>query len=658
MKHQHQRRLNWTLPANRSRRSSAQVLCALVVMQCVGCGTQSVPLPEDAAKIDRLGQPSAASEAGTQPAMPPVASRGTSQPSAQDSLPAEARNQQFDWLKFTKPGDVTGEILPFMHNGELDLGTEKIAASGAVKLVKAEIEAGKLLLTLQMKQPKQRVRFEGLRGALGNYRPNGHRLRPVSIRDASQVEQFALAGVLQIGINHPHPERIQVAAVKPPSQIETFRQSAEMMRQLRKQEAEERARQLAQRPVAQKPSNTPAKKPLELIPGPETGYTPRSLEFARLAAAVSAMYKMPGRDTFRPVERARLEAGRAAAAYPDQKLQQYAVKMLDRLKADQNIDVPAVRRQLMARANQLAQKTLEYGAVQGSYTDSDGSTKTVLARGNEPDLAAQRQAEELFALAKGSDDAIRAYAKQQRNQNTFLDLFAGDGISNRVEDLYQNIVIDSYRILREEAQKAAGPKSPTCLIALLRPDSSTPGLRNASGKKLTDVVVDLSWGFTRSEKLKDYGHDQFVFIPVWKPNEELELQKIKLREPSVMHARVNVYANEARSEEHAFSLIDPSSPPNNKPGVIVLSEQRGFASLGKPSFAGVAWVEVAGKRVDWKAVERPLEVSVEPGEHKVIVHAQEKRRKAQIVYEGTVRMDGNARQQIEVDFQKRPGKSR
>jgi len=362
------------------------------------------------------------------------------------------------------------------------------------------------------------------------------------------------------------------------------------------------------------------------------------------------MYKMPGRDTFRPEGRAKLEAAQAASAYPDSKLQEYANKMLERLKADQNIDVQAVRQQLITRANSLAQKKLGYGSVKGTYTDSDGSTKNVYASGNEPDLAAQQEAQNLYSLAKGSDDAIRDYVKQQRDQNTFSDLLFGDGISNRLEDLSRNIFIDSHKILKEEAKTVAGPMSEACLISLLRPDPTTPQLRNVSGKKLSDVVINVSWGFTRSEKLKTYGYNQFIFIPIWKPNEEVELPKFQLKEPSVLHAQINVYANEASSEDHVFSLVDPSNPPNNKPGTIIIWEHRGFASIGKPRYDGVAWAEVDGKRIDWKSVEQPLEVSVEPGKHKVVVHSREKRQKTRIVYEGTISVDGEGRERIEITF--------
>ncbi len=442
----------------------------------------------------------------------------------------------FDWRKHPTPGDVTVAISQNQRDNAFHIGPGRITLTASITLLQATLNEDSLTLKFEVHDPKQTVQFADLQGASGDYKPAGWKARRITISNSSHTERFVRKGVLTLNV--------------------------------RKSETRRRAG-----------PRTPEERLPSLLPGPETGYTPRSLKFAQLAAAVSAMYKMPGRDTFRPVDRAKLEAARAAAAYPDPKLQQYANKMLGRVKADQNIDVQAVRRQLIARAKQLAQQTLKFGSVKSTYTNSDGSTRNIYARGNEPDPAAQSEARKLSALASGSDGAIREYIKQQRNQNTFSDLLAGDGISNNLAHLYQNILIDSYKILSEDAKKAAGPKSAACLITVLRPDSSTPTLRNVSGKKLTDVVVFSGWGFTRSEKQKSYGHLQFVFIPVWKPNEEVELQKIQLREPSVMHAKVNVYANEASSEDHAFSLVDPRDPPSNKPGAENLRTQQAIRAL-------------------------------------------------------------------------------
>ena len=540
-----------------------------------------------------------------------------------------------------------------MKDGQLDFGTGKLAGGKAISLTRAELQAGKLMLTIQVSQPDQLVRFEGLGGALGNYQPQGAQRRPVTIRGALHEERFARRGVLHVSIPHPRPERIKVAASNPPTVLKSMREEAERRKKKRNRENLVNREPKQKAGAATPAAPTVAKKSSSgLIPGPETGYKPRSLEFTKLAVAVSAFYRMPGRDTFRPDDRIRVQVARAAIEYPNPKLQAYASKMLDRLQQDEAIDIQALRQQLMASANRKSQQTLEYGAVKGTYTDSEGRTQTVLADGSEPDLEAQREASELRALANGSDEEIRRYVKQGRDQNTLFDLFFGDGISNRVDDLYQNIISDSYEILTEDAKKAAGPRSTNCLVQLSRLDAATPVLKNAGQRTLTDVVVSLSWGFSRSDKLKVFGHVQFVFIPIWNPGEAVELQKIQLREPSVMHAKVDVYANEASSEGHEFSMPDPSSPPNNQPGKIVIAEHRGFASIGKPRFKGTAWVEVDGKKVEWKSVATPFEMQVEPGEHKVAVFAREQGRKPRTVKDQTIRVDGGDTQAIDVSFER------
>jgi len=607
-----------------------------------------------------------ASSAASAPASP-----GT--PAVPPSSPVGS-SSGLDWDSLTVAGDVTERVRPFMRDGRLDLGTAKILGGKAVTLTRAELQAGKLVLTIQVGQPDRVVRFEGLDGTLGSYLPQGLPRRPVSIRGAAHDERFGRRGVLQIGIPHPRPDRIQVAAVAQSSLVDGMRQESERRKKGRKaEEANKTAKK--QEPgtaggasnassvnnatgatsadakaMAKKKGGGPGGGPSSLIPGPETGYKPRSLEFTKLAVAVSALYRMPGRDTFRPDKRIRVEAARAAASYPNPKMQAYATKMLDRMQQDQAIDIGAVRAQLNATADQMSRQTLQYGSEKGSYVDSDGRQRTVLANGSEPDEEARAKAGDLRALAAGTDEEIRQYVMQRRDQNTVFDLLFGNGISNRMDDLYQNILRDANVVLINDAKKAAGPISTACLIRIDRPDAATPVLTNVSDKTLTDVVVDLGWGFRRSMKLQTYGHGQFVFIPIWKPKEAVELQKIQLREPLVMHAKVNVYANEASSTDHVFALPDPGWPPRDEPGTLVIYEYRGFASIGKPKFAGVAWVEVDGKKVEWKSVEKPLEVSVEPGVHQVVVRAREKARNPRIVTDQQFPVDSGETRSIDVSF--------
>lgn len=608
----------------------------------------TVPGPASAA--------SAPASPGTS-AFPPSAPVGSSAPAGSAA--------GLDWNSLTVAGDVTDRVRPFMRDGRLDLGTAKILGGKAVTLTRAELQGGKLVLTIQVGQPDRVVRFEGLDGMLGSYLPQGMQRRPVTIRGAAHDERFARRGVLQIGIPHPRPDRIQVAAVAQSSLVDEMRQEAERRKKVRKaEEANKTAGKKGPgaagsansatspdgKAMAKKKGGGPGSGPASLIPGPETGYKPRSLEFTKLAVAVSALYRMPGRDTFRPDKRIRVEAARAAASYPNPKMQAYATKMLDRMQQDQAIDIDAMRAQLNATADQMSRQTLQYGSEKGSYVDSDGRQRTVLANGSEPDEEARAKASDLRALAAGTDEEIRQYVMQRRDQNTVFDLFFGNGISNRMDDLYQNILRDANVVLINDAKKAAGPISTACLIRIDRPDAATPVLTNVSDKTLTDVVVDLGWGFRRSTKLKTYGHGQFVFVPIWKPKEAVELQKIQLREPLVMHAKVNVYANEASSTDHVFALPDPGWPPRDEPGTIVIYEHRGFASIGKPKFAGVAWVEVDGKKVEWKSVEKPLEVAVEPGVHQVVVRAREKARNPRIVTDQQFPVDSGETRSVDVSF--------
>jgi len=643
-------------------RGWSQVGMVLALSACCGIGCGSKPTLNGAAPAESRSPATIPAEqrtAATAKADTRLATQAKSPPEIAFSMPVSnsgggPAGPRLDWSELSAAGDVTAQVHRFMKDGRLDFGTGRIVGGKAITLTRAELQTGKLVLTIQVSQPDQVVRFEGLGGALGNFHPQGAQRRPVTIRGASHEERFVRRGVLHVSIPHPQPERIKVAVAKAPTAAEGMREEAERRNKKRNQEA------IANRGTKQKDSVAEAavaptgakKNPPGLIPGPETGYKPRSLEFTKLAVAVSAFYKMPGRDTFRPDRRVRVEVAQAALAYPNPKLQAYASKMLDRLQQDQAIDVKTLRQQLLASANRMSQQNLEYGEVKGSYTDSDGRVRNVLADGSEPDPAAQRKAGELRALANGSDEEIRRYVTQSRDQNTIFDLFFGDGISNRVDDLYQNILTGSYEALTEDAKKAAGPRSANCLVQLSRVDVATAVVKHVGAETLTDVVLSLSWGFSRSEKLQVVGHQQLVFIPIWKPNESLELQKIQLREPLVMHAEVNVYANQASSEGHRFSMPDPGSPPNNQPGKIVISEYRGFASIGTPRFTGVAWVEVDGKKSEWKSVASPLELKVEPGEYKVVVFAREQGGKPRAVKEQTLRVDGDETRAIDVSFEK------
>lgn len=587
-------------------RSSWQFLCSLVVLQCIGCGSETVPSSDDAVQVDSQDQQVAAGESAT-----PTASTKSSQPSAEDDTAT------VDWARFTQPGDVTQEILPYFRNRSLDLGETKISASDDVKLVKAEIASGKLLLTLRMNKPKQHVRFEGMPGAMGSYFPKGQRVRPVLIRGESHRERFVRGGVLRVGVSHPHPDQIQVAATKPPSQKEIFQQALAMREETRRKAAEARKRQPPAGPVARKPKS--AKKPAPLLPGPESGYKPRDEAFARLAAAVSGKYKMPGRNTHRDYKVQWREAAHAGANYPALGVQKYAQAMLAGAKAVREINVAAVRASLLKEAAQVEGRIAsgEFTRRQGSRENGVVEFKTVDESGS-----ARSRAQYLRSVAAKNDADLKKWQTTQLQTNGWADLF-GSGISKNPDHQFQNLVIEAQKALIEEAAKHAGRKSNSSLVQVTRPNSSLIKIGNASGKRLTDVILDLGVGFTRSDKRKAYGAPLLLFVPVWKPNEQLELE-FQLKDPRVMHFLANVYANEASSKDHKTTLIDPNSLPDNRPGTIVLQSND---PLGEKE---VAWAEVDGKRHDWEAGKNLLKIPAEPGEHNVVVKRRVKNRDKEV----------------------------
>lgn len=638
---------HWMRTWNLGNGYLAIAVAGLLMVSLSGCGT---PEPEVSAASESQQQTQADSSGDE------ATAQGTT---AADDNGTSSAEPKFDWGKLTEAGDVTEQVLPYFENQQIDFGTRKISTSKAVKLVNAELVSGKLVLSFQMTQPKQRVQFEGFGGDHGTYRPQRNQPRSVRMKGASHEERFVFPGLLAVGVPHPQPDKVHVAVAKVPSIYESLRESVKEDRQRRAQEEAERARMAAQQAVARssapkpapKPTPPPAPKSKTELPGPGSGYTPRSKQFAELAAVTSNMYRMPGRNTFQDFGRAQRETAEVAARYPDPDLQKYGQKMLDRMKDDQNIDLQAVRRDLLARAEQLSRKTLEYGSVKSTYTDSDGSTRSVFASGNEPDYDAQRQGERLAALAHQSDAELREYVKQQRNQNSWGDLFAGDGITNNVGHLYQNIIRGSYGIVMKEARQAAGPKSATSLVTVSRPMLTTLQMRNTSGKQLTDVVVDISWNYSLSDKIANYDRTGlFFFIPIWKPGEEVDLPKFELEEPSVIHVEVDVYANEASSEDHRASFVDPQHAPNNKPGTLVFHVVRGLSGLGKAPFKGSVWVLIDDKRFDWKEGEDVLQVPVDVGEHKVVVHVRERGKRPRVAYDKPVIIDGEQKKWVELNF--------
>jgi hypothetical protein len=471
---------------------------------------------------------------------------------AKSPAPAgEPTKALFDWTQVSAPGDVTEQLRGNVRNGTLELIVARIVLPPSVQLVKAEIDSKSLVLTIRVDAPDQVVRFEGMAGALGHYSPQGAQLRPVSIPRNPHSERFQRKGVLMIGVRHPHPERVQVA-LNPPPATPRF----EFPKPTRPDPSQYKL-------FPGQPEDPKPPKVDPLLPDPSTGYTPRSEVFSQLAAAVSYQYTMPGRDTTKwSKEFWRKHAVQAGAKYPDPGVQKYASAILARARADAALDPQSLRVELLNKAENLGRRNLAPGTLKGYEPGPiGGQDRPVFANGNEPDPDAQAEAQRVRRIAQMGDAELRDWALKQRDKNGFEDLFFGDGVTNNREDQYRNLVTDAYKALAAEAKKTAGPVSKTPLVKLTRPDSTRFTLRNTSGRTLTDVWLSTNWAFTRSEKANEFGrgNGMFLFIPVWKSNEDVALTLIP-REPSVLQTVVSLHAREATFEGDKFTLLDPKNP--------------------------------------------------------------------------------------------------
>lgn len=524
------------------------------------------------------------------------------------SLSSEALAQPsthlgFDWRKHPTPGDITVPISQNQRDKVFHVGPGRIELTASITLLQAVLDADSLTLKFTVHDPQQTVKFEDLQGASGSYKPAGWKARRIAISKSPHTEQFIRKGVLTLTVRK-----------------------------------------------AETPQNNgagPANAPLSsLLPGPESGYKPRDEVFARFAAAVSGKYKMPGRNTHRDYKVQWQEAAQTGVKYPSPTIQKVAQAMLEGAQEVREINVAAVRANLLREAQQI-----EGRIASGEYTRREGYRENgiVASRTVDESGAARSRAQYLRSVAAKNDTELKKWQAGQLQTTGWADLFSDRTVSRNPDVQFQHLVNEAQKILPLEAAKHAGPKSNSSLVDMTRPDSSLVKIRNASRQRLTDVILNLGVGFTRSVKKKSYGAPILLFVPVWNPDDQLELE-FGLKDPQVIHFVAGIYANEASSEDHTFSLLDPHNPPNNKPGTIILHEKRGFASFGKPRFVGTAWAEVDGKRVDWKDTENPLEITVEPGEHKIIVHAKEKSGRPGIVYEGSLLLDGEERRSIEVAF--------
>ena len=175
--------------------------------------------------------------------------------------------------------------------------------------------------------------------------------------------------------------------------------------------------------------------------GFEVGYKPRSEVFAaaRGGSLVSLQDAWGRHDQ---VEQRVLckHAAEAGANYPDPQVQKYAKAILARTKSDSALSPQALRAQLLGDAAAMEGKTL--GSTKGYEPGPGGRDRPVFASGNEPDPAAQAEAQRLRTIAGLSDADLQKWALQQRDQNTFADLFSGNGVTNNREHQYTNLIND------------------------------------------------------------------------------------------------------------------------------------------------------------------------------------------------------------------------
>ena len=501
----------------------------------------------------------------------------------------------FDWRKPSVRGDVTDKLASTIRDHTLDLTVGKIILPPSADLTAARVDATGLHLTIQLLTAKQRVQFNGLVGASGKYKPNGWRARVLRISRTSHSELFVRKGVLTL-----------------------------VVRPLKVESIEEAKRNRPPPPQPPRRSNKPTPKQTAppLLPGPESGYKPRNEQYAKLAAIISGAYKMPGRNTHRDYKVRWMEAARAGVDFPSAEVREYAEAMLNLAKEIRQINVAAVRRSLLAQADEIERRINS-----GAYTRQEQQQINggVLSRTVDDSASAWSRVRYLRGVARKSDADLKEWQAAQLQVNGWGDL---GKVSRDGDHQYGGLVLAATKFLFADAEKHAGPRSASSLVQVSRPDSALIKMRNASGKRLTDVYLSVSVGTSSSDKYKRYGVPFLIFVPVWEPGHAMELD-FALKKPSVLHFWVSTFANEASSKDHKTSLIDPKSPPDNSPGRIVFYRR---------DTKERAWAEIDGKRHTWEIGEDKIALTTTPGKHKVLVKFRAGGRN-KIVYNKVVSVD-------------------
>lgn len=472
------------------------------------------------------------------------------------SVQAQSPKKQLEWVDGIPVGDVTAALSATIKDNVIDLGIGKIKMPKAASLklatisVKPDPPLRKVLLnlTISVNEPEQTLTFEGLQGYLEpKYFPEGGNPRSFLLSDETgrftpvHKERFLRRGELKAELWNTDQV---IAAIK------------------KHVDVPEKKEQASPKPVVDL---------AKLLPPRESGYKPRSLEFAQLAAALSPQYIMPGRNTVRSPEVQRREAIAAALKYPSPELKKFAKEILGKADDLKKLDANTVRSNLLNQAAKIDQDI-----ARGAYTRTERSGRydtgplgeqiPVFEERTIDDSASGRaRAEELREMAALSDAKLLAVARKQQQTDSIWDaLIDPKGVSNDPEVQYYQLFDNGSLALEKAAAKSTGAKTSSAPVSMKRLGPSTLRLRNVGTKTLTDVYVNFRIGYGDSEKDKSYDAASFLFVPVWKPDEDLDFQPVvygvKLEGRHVFHAKVDVFATEASHKGSIFTLSDPKRP--------------------------------------------------------------------------------------------------
>ncbi|MBA4190393.1 MAG: hypothetical protein C0467_20590 [Planctomycetaceae bacterium] len=478
-----------------------------------------------------------------------------------DAPAAPAVKPSVEWVDGVPVGDVTAALAATIKGGVLDFGIGRITLPPGVTLKRAVVTVKKdppltkvlLRFTLSVDKPDQTVAFEGLSGYLETkYHPEAGEARWVLLMGANKDNAFTVR--------------------------ERFEKKGEVVAEMwNTEQVLARMKPHLPAPVVNAAAKgAPAKaEPVDLaklLPGKAEGYTPRSVEFAQLAAALSPQYIMPGRNTVRPEEQQQREAMAAAQKYPSPELQRFVKEMTAKADAVANLTAAEARKALYAQAMEIDQaiargdytrvETERTGRYDTGPTGQQIPVFTEKSRTVDSSGGARARAAELRALAKQPDAALlEAYRKHLKTDSMWDIMLDAKGVSNDPKVAYGQLFDNGSMALEKAAAKAAGPKAAGPLVRLSRLDGTTLQARNVGTKTLTDVYIEMRVDFREPGESKTFEPVTFLFVPVWKPGEDLFYQPVvygvRLQPKHVFTATYNVFAAEAHTKGQKVTFPAP-----------------------------------------------------------------------------------------------------